>query len=92
MLLYREHMPKLDLHGKDREITRILVKEFLYDEWRMRERDVAIIHGIGTGALKEEVLRLLKNNPYVEEYSIDPFNSGCTLVRLKAKIDKDKLF
>lgn len=92
MILYREHMPKLDLHGQDREITRILVKEFLYDQWRMKEKDVAIIHGIGTGALKEEVFHVLKNNSYVEEYSLDPFNSGCTLVRLKSKIDKNELF
>ncbi len=88
MLFYRDSMPKLDLHGMDREITRILVSEFLHDQAKLGNQEVAIIHGIGTGALRSEVHHLLIHHPLVEEYKMDYFNAGCTLVKLKSEIDK----
>jgi DNA mismatch repair protein MutS2 len=45
-----------------------------------------IIHGHGTGSLKQEVLSLLKQEPLVERWEDAPQKeggSGCTLAYLK---------
>ena len=87
IMIYSYSTPQLDLHGMDREITRILVKEFLMDCLALRYSEVMIIHGIGTGALKGEVHELLKHLKFVENYKLDNINSGVTIVKLK-KVDK----
>ncbi|MBE6147757.1 MAG: hypothetical protein E7168_05465 [Firmicutes bacterium] len=75
--------PSLDLHGLDRLAARILVNDFIHDNFIMRNERVVIIHGIGTGILKKEVHKTLKQNKLVESYKLDNFNSGATLVTLK---------
>ena len=87
-LLYRSSMPELDLHGETRDSARVLVKEFINDNYKMKSYEIAIVHGIGTGILKKEVHKVLKNNKLVVEFGLDMFNPGCTLVRLGAGIDK----
>ena len=58
----------------------------------MKNYEIAIVHGIGTGILKKEVHKVLKNNKKVVEFGLDMFNPGCTLVRLGVKVDnKDKI-
>ena len=87
-LLYRKNMPELDLHGEIRDRARVLVKEFVNDNYKMRNYEIAIVHGIGTGILKKEVHKVLKENKLVQEFGLDNFNSGCTLVRLIESVDK----
>lgn len=90
MILYRSSMPQIDLHGEDRIGARIKVNNFINDNFVLQNEEIAIIHGNGQGILKREVLNLLKNDNRVLEYSIDIYNPGCTLVRLKKKIDKNR--
>lgn len=78
-------MRELDLHGETREIARILIEEFIRDSIKMGEEKVKIIHGIGTGVLKKEVQKVLKNNKDVEKSYIDFFNIGQTIVVLRKK-------
>ena len=87
-LLYRKNMPELDLHGEIRDSARVLVKEFINDNYKMRNYEIAIVHGIGTGILKKEVHKVLRENKFVQEFGLDNFNSGCTLVRLVESVDK----
>jgi len=84
-LLFK-NTPSLDLHGMDREITRILVNEFIYDHYRMGSPKVVIIHGRGTGILKKTVHEVLKRNKYIESFYLDFFNIGTTVVSIKKKI------
>ena len=92
MILFRNSMPQLDLHGEDKIGARIKTKEFLNEQYILQEKEVAIVHGIGKGILKKEVLSMLKNDNRIEEYNIDCFNEGCTLVKFKYNVDKkDKL-
>lgn len=77
--------PSLDLHGLDREITTILVKEFISDHYKMGIYTVVIIHGKGTGILKKTVHEVLKKNPLVDKFYLDFFNDGCTVVKIKKK-------
>ena len=84
-MLY-SHLPSLDLHGMDREITRILVNEFIRDHYKMKTERVVIIHGIGTGVLKKTVHEELRKNKLVESFYLDFFNIGTTIVTLKRSI------
>jgi mutS2 protein len=84
-LLY-SHLPSLDLHGMDREITRILVNEFIRDHYKMKTERVVIIHGIGTGVLKKTVHEELRKNKLVESFYLDFFNIGSTIVSIKQNI------
>ena len=43
-------------------------------------------YGNGTGTLRKTTQETLRQNKYVEEYKIDNFNSGCTIVKIKTKI------
>ena len=81
-------MPQLDLHGEDRIGARIKVNTFLHDNYELGNEEVAIIHGVGKGILKKEVLSMLKNDKRVLEYNLDCFNDGCTLVLLDKKKKK----
>ncbi len=82
-MMYYPNRPSIDLHGMDREIARITVLEFILDNLKMKNYELVIIHGIGTGTLRKEVHNLLKKNKLVQEYKLDNFNSGITLVTLK---------
>jgi dsDNA-specific endonuclease/ATPase MutS2 len=81
-------MMQIDLHGEDRIGARIKIDTFLNDCYKLGEEEVAIIHGVGKGILKKEVLEMLKKDKRVKEFNIDCFNDGCTLVRLNKMIDK----
>ena len=76
-------IPKLDLHGEYREIARILINEFVEDNYKIGNKKIAIIHGIGKGIIKKEVLNTLKKNKKVGKYYINFFNVGETIVELK---------
>ncbi len=80
-------MPQLDLHGEDRIGARIKVKTFIDDNYKIGNNEIAIVHGVGKGILKKEVLNMLKNDKRVLEYNLDFFNEGCTLARLDKKVD-----
>ena len=75
--------PKIDLHGMDREYAIYKVKEFINDCYKLNYEYIVIIHGIGTGILKNSVLNYLKTDKKVLEYKLDFMNPGCTIVRLK---------
>ena len=81
-------MPTLDLHGQDRVSAIILLREFINDNIKLRNREIAVIHGIGKGILKKEVHSMLKHDKRIGEFGTDYFNTGCTLVRIKEVIDK----
>lgn len=54
----------------------------------MRKKHIVIIHGIGSGILREKVHEILKKDKNVENYHLDGMNLGATEVILKTKFDK----
>lgn len=84
MRLY-SNLPSLDLHGIDRDYARILINDFIRDNYKMKQYQVIIIHGIGAGIIKKTTQETLKKNKLVEEYKIDNFNTGATLVTIRKK-------
>lgn len=61
------------LFGDDaiREIDR-----FLYQAWSMGLKRVDIIHGKGTGALRQRVHHFLRDIPFVEQFALAEWNEG----------------
>ena len=83
--IFINSLPTLDLHGETRDSSRVLVKEFIYDNYSLKNNKVVIIHGVGKGIVKDEVYKCLKTNKYVENFHLNHFNQGCTLVYIKIK-------
>lgn len=81
--IFLDRLPKIDLHGYDRDIARVMVNDFIDEAVKMGYLEVVIIHGIGSGILKNMVQDVLKRDKRVLSFYIDGFNSGCTVVRLK---------
>ncbi len=82
-MIYWDYYPKIDLHGEYAITAYTIVYEFITDHIKLKDEVVVIIHGKGTGKLKEEVHHILKNDKRVLEFHLDPMNLGQTLVRLK---------
>lgn len=83
MISYQNsNVPSIDLHGETSDIGLVLVKEFITDNYKLRNKKIVIIHGIGEGIIKKMVYKELKTNKLVKDFNIDPFNIGTTIVYL----------
>ena len=88
MTMLYDNLPTLDLHGIDRDYARILINEFLEDNYKIKNLKVVIVHGIGSGIIRKITQETLKKSKLVESYKIDNFNSGMTIVELHKNLDK----
>jgi len=86
MIPLYSQLPSIDLHGYDRDYARILINEFIEDQYKLKQKNIIIVHGNGSGILKKMTQDVLKRNKYVKEYKIDNFNSGMTIVTLKRRL------
>ena len=86
MIPLYSQLPSIDLHGYDRDYARILINEFIDDQFKLKQENIIIVHGNGSGILKRMTQDTLKKNKYVKEYKIDNFNSGMTIVTLKRRL------
>lgn len=82
--------PCIDLHEFDRISAVIKVKEFIMDSLKLKKYDIIIIHGKGTGVLKESIHNYLKTDKRVLEYKTDNQNDGITIVKLKGVVKNEK--
>ncbi|REJ77822.1 MAG: endonuclease MutS2 [Acidobacteria bacterium] len=77
---------ELNLIGKTTLDAEVDVDRFLDESYMGRLDSVRIIHGFGTGALKNAVHQILKGHPHVESFGFAPQNeggNGATIVVLK---------
>lgn len=81
--IFIKNYPKIDLHGYDRESARVATDDFILENFLLGNKNVVIIHGIGTRIVKDAVHRALSLNKNVLEYKIDNFNPGITVIKLK---------
>ncbi len=82
-VIFIDDLPKLDLHGLDRDAAKLYIREFINDNKKMKNDIIVIVHGIGQGILKKathDYLRIDKNVLIFQTYYN---NVGCTIVRLK---------
>ena len=75
--------PSVDLHGEDRVGAIVKVNELINDCIRLKKYDIMIIHGKGSGVLKESVHDYLKHDKRIISFKIDNFNDGVTIVKVK---------
>jgi DNA-nicking Smr family endonuclease len=79
---------ELDLHRLTVDEAIPLIDEFLHDTYRSGIYHVRIIHGKGSGVLRQEVGRYLSNHPLVKSFGpADRYhgNIGATEVELSSK-------
>ena len=91
-VIFTEGLPKLDLHGYNRETARIMVTDFINDNIKMKNEIINIVHGHGSGIIKETVHRTLSKNKYVIEYNTFYNNDGCTILKIKIWQNKKKVY
>ncbi len=84
--IFLDRLPKIDLHGYDRETSRVMVNDFLNESIVMDYAIVIIIHGVGDGILKRTVHDTLSKRKDVLKYYVAPENIGCTVVELKREV------
>lgn len=81
-VIFIDSYPKLDLHGFDRETARVATNDFINDNVKLKNDIIVIVHGIGSGIVKNVVHETLTKNKHVVSYKLFPYNIGCTIVKL----------
>ena len=82
-VIFTNNLPSIDLHGLDRDSARVKVLEFIKDNKVMKKDIICIVHGIGSGIIKDEVHTTLKRSKDVQEFKLFYNNSGCTIVKIR---------
>lgn len=85
MINIYKNLNTLDLHGETTEVSKVLINEFIDDNIKMKNTKIIIIHGVGTRKLLKTTQEVLSKNKYVEDYKLDNFNTGQTIVTLKSR-------
>lgn len=75
--------PRIDIHGETTSTCVAVINSFIKDNIKLKQKSIIIIHGKGSGKLKNATHNLLKNNKYVNKFYIDGLNDGQTIVELK---------
>lgn len=77
---------EVDIRGENVLDAESIVDDFLHNCYLSGLKTVSIIHGKGTGVLRQGVHSMLKKNPLVESFRLGTFGegeSGVTIVTLK---------
>ena len=82
MLLPLNKYPSLDVHGETRDTIYTVLKEFVSDNIKLKNSTIIIVHGKGTGILKQEIHYYLKNMKEVKNYHLYYWNQGVTGIEL----------
>jgi DNA-nicking Smr family endonuclease len=78
----------LDLHTFRPQEAVAVVEAFIEESHRRKWREIRIVHGKGTGTLRDSVHAYLKTSPLVESFRLGNETSGswgATLVVLRKK-------
>ena len=84
-IVFIDHLPTLDLHGFTRDFAIIEINQFIKDNLKMQNEFIIIIHGKGSGIIRETCLKALSKNKFVKDYKIWYLNDGCMIVQLDKK-------
>lgn len=81
-VIFVNNLPSIDLHGFDRDCARVKVLEFIKDNKIMKNEIFCIVHGVGSGILRNEVHNTLKKSKDVVDFKLFYNNVGCTIVKI----------
>ena len=79
---FTARFPRIDIHGETSLTCVAVINSFINDNIKLKNKNIIIIHGKGTGILKKATHECLKSNKNVKKYYIDGFNDGQTIVEL----------
>lgn len=79
---FKATLPVLDVHGSNVQETKEDVEQFIADLIALGRDRCIIVHGVGSGKLKDAVHSVLANNPNVNSFFVSSINNGQTLVYL----------
>ena len=82
-IIFIDSLPSIDLHGFDSDYATLKVKDFINDNIKLKNKFIAIIHGIGSGILKNATHNFLKNSKNVIDFKTYYYNQGVTIVELR---------
>ncbi len=77
------HFPRKDIHGETSSTCIAVIDSFIKDNIKLKNKNVIIIHGKGSGVLKKATHNYLKRHKNVSKYYINGLNDGETIVELK---------
>lgn len=80
--IFIKNLPTIDLHGYDRESARVATNDFVEEAMKLGYRKILIIHGIGSGIVKQAVHEALARNKMVLDYHVYGMNVGCTIIQI----------
>ena len=80
--LFKLEKNEINLLGRRVDEALDLVDKFLDDAFLAQMREVRIVHGTGTGALRQAILELLGSHPHVGDIRQKGFMAGIELVEL----------
>lgn len=82
-VIFIDNLPTIDLHGYDSQYADLKIKEFINDNIIMKNEIIAIVHGLGTGIIKNQTHQTLKKHKQVLDYKLFYNNVGITIAKLK---------
>ena len=82
MLLPLNKYPKLDVHGETSATIYTVLKDFIEDNIKLKNKYIIVIHGKGEGILKREIHYYLKRMKEVNTFNLDGWNPGMTIIEL----------
>lgn len=83
--IFTNHSPRLDLHGEVPEMIELLINDFINYNIVLKNEYIAIVHGIGSGIIKNKTHEILEKNLKVVDFKLNAWNIGETIVRLDIK-------
>lgn len=86
-VIFDTNLPTIDLHGLDSSTARFKVLEFINDNKKMGNDIISIIHGRGSGILKNVVHDTLSKSRDVIDYKLFYNNTGETIAKIKTSIE-----
>ena len=75
--------PHLDLHGFDRTGAVAMIKMFIDENIRIDNKTIIVVHGKGSGILKNATHEYLKSERRVKSFKTNNYNDGETIIELK---------
>ena len=85
-VIFTNDLPSIDLHGLDRDTARVKVLEFIKDNKTLKKDIICIVHGVGSGIVKNEVHSTLKKSKDIVDFKLFYNNTGCTIAKIKFDI------
>lgn len=59
-VIFIDNLPKIDLHGLDRYTAGVVINDFINENIKLKNNVILIIHGKGSGILKNVTSETLK--------------------------------